>query len=245
MMNNVSKKEKKIREIGGSLRSDYNRLRDIVSYVNTHFFPLFALMGFYHPEEKDMVIDAVVSEDIYSGAEKLYIETGMKNVESGKIGIEKLLSSRILQREYSTPEEKERKYKGKIHRALIFRYRKIEDTFKKEYNPPFPYFYKLPIKMFRDALSLTSEGFIIDAEKFIEVYTDYMEASTSATGKQHREIADAINRFFNGSVMITDKELERYFVLDNGIIKVNPRSVNTESYLRLGYKGKVKISKVK
>ena len=53
-----------------------------------------------------------------------------------------------------------------------------------------------------------------------------------------------LNKFFNGSVEITQKELEKYFIIECGAVKPNPKSINKTDYARLGKrviaKGKVK-----
>ena len=55
------------------------------------------------------------------------------------------------------------------------------------------------------------------------------------TGEQpfHRPSLTA-NKFFNGAFPITQKELDNYFILEDGIVKVRHTSVNLESYSRLG-----------
>ena len=179
----------------------------------------------------------------YYWAKEAYIAKETEKIASGKLNIEKVLSQKTLKKEFPTPEEKEKVYNREIHRALVYRYNKIEDTFRKRYKPSLRGFFKYPIKVCGKALSLTSEGFVIDVEKFIEIYGDYLEANDSQTGKQHQEAADAINRFFNGQVEITDKEMERYFILEDGIVKPNPKSINREGYIRLGYRGKTKVNK--
>ena len=47
-------------------------------------------------------------------------------------------------------------------------------------------------------------------------------------------VAETINKFFNGSVAITQKELSKYFILEDGKVKENPNSINIKDYARLG-----------
>ena len=232
----LSKEEKRVKSIGGKFEDDFYTFRDSVAFINQNYIPLFYLLGFNHPEDKDIIIDCLLSGDslVYS-AKKAYIENGMERVASGKLSLEKLLTKRLLIKEYPTPEEREKRLKTAAHKALTFRYKKLKEIWEKEYEPPlYNSFAKLPLQICREALSLSEEGLIIDLDKFIEIYKDHLKASGSKRGKLHQEAADAINRFFNG-VEITYKEMERYFILSNGVIKPNPNSMNTESYLRLGH----------
>lgn len=240
---NLSQAEKRIVKIGGALERDFHHLCNILHSVNTDYFPLFYLMEFDNPEDKDIVIDILLGSNIFYGAKAAYIARGEERVASGELRLESLLSKRTLNKEYPTPEEREKVFKREVHRALTFRYNKIEETFHKEYRPSLTGFYKYPLKVCRGALSLSSEGFTIDGDKFIEIYKDYMEASGSQTGKLHQAAADAINRFFGGQVEVTDKELERYFILEHGIMKPNPKSINSEDYMRLGYRPELEENK--
>jgi hypothetical protein len=232
----LPQEEKRVKRIGGKFEGDYLTFRDSVAFINENYIPLFYLLGFNHPEDKDIIIDCLLSgESIAYSAKKAYIEKGMERVASGKLSLEKLLTKRLLIKEYPTPEEREKRLKTAAHKALTFRYKKLKEIWEKEYEPPlYNSFAKLPLQICREALFLSEEGLIINLDKFIETYTDHLKASGSKRGKLHQEAADAINRFFNG-VEITYKEMERYFILSNGVIKPNPNSMNTESYLRLGH----------
>ena len=93
---------------------------------------------------------------------------------------------------------------------------------------------KSALEILRTTLFITPERIEIDGEKFVEVYTDYLAADESETKKIHEQAAEAINRFFNGAFPITQKELSKYFILEYGTVKVNPKSVNLTDYARLG-----------
>lgn len=231
------KTEAKIRKIGGKLEEDYFRFRNIVDNLNEVYFPLFYLMGFNKPEYTDKVIDILLANSILQRAKQTYIEVKTERVESGKLKLEKVLSKKTLNKEYPTPEAKEKVFKREIHRALVYRFNEIRDTYFKEYgNDMILGFYKFPLKILRKAISLSPEGFILDANKFIDIYEDYLEAHGSEGEKLHKEAVDAINRFFGGAVEITSEEMDRYFIIEYGAVKQNPKSINRESYLRLGYK---------
>jgi len=232
--------EKKIRKIGGALSSDYRYLYQVVEVINMYYFPLFYIIGFRSPEDTEIVVDILLKSCILKAAKEAYIARKTEKIESGKIKIEKLLTKRWFEKEYSTPEEKEKTFQREIHRALSTKYKKLEDYFIKEYHFTPIGFFKLPLKIFGKALSLTSEGLKINEEEYMELYWDYLEANNSQTGKLHQEAADAINRFFGGKVEITSKEMDRYFIIEDGIVKTNPNSINKEGYLRLGYRGKTK-----
>jgi hypothetical protein len=235
--NDIFKNEVRIRKIGGRLLSDYYTFRNSVVFVNENYIPLFYLLGFNHPEDRDIIIDCLLNSSITIAAKRAYIAKRMEQAASGKLKLEKLLSKRTLTKEYDTPEEKEKVFKRATHRALVFRYNKIEDIWKEEYKPylyGYGSFTKLPLKLCREALSLSEEGLYIDVDKFIGIYSDHLKASGSKRGKLHQEAADAINRFFGGAVEITDKEMKMYFSLSNGIVIPNPTSINEEGYLRLG-----------
>jgi hypothetical protein len=232
--------EKKIRKIGGALESDFRQFRQLVQTINAYYFPLFYLVGFRSPEYTDKMVEVLLSNYILKRTKEAYIDRKTEEIESGKIKLEKLLTKRWFEMEFSSPEEKDKTFKREIHRALSTRYNKLEDYFIKEYHFVPTGFFKLPLKIFGKALSLTSEGFKINEEEFTNMYWDYMEAHESQTGKLHQEAANAINRFFGGKVEITNKELDRYFIIEDGIVKTNPKSINKEGYLRLGYRGKTK-----
>lgn len=238
MGNPKNQGEAKIRKIGGALESDYYQFCELIETINRIYFLLFELMGFNSPEDTDMAIDILLKDNIIHGAKEIYIERETERIRDGRIKLDNVLSERTLNRAYKTTEEKESVFKREIHRALAFRYQKIRTAFTNERGLCFASINKYPLKICGKALSLTSEGFVVDGEKFMEIYGDYLEANDSQTGNQHQEAAEAINRFFGGQVEITEEELRRYFVIEYGIVKPNPQSINREGYMRLGYRGK-------
>ena len=237
--------EKCISRIGGALKQDFDHLSNILYMINTEYFPLFYLMDFDKPENKDIVIDILLDNCLFHRARAEYIARGEENVASGKLRLERVLSERTLNKEYKTPEDREKAYKREAHRVLSRRFTEIEKTFRKESRIPLQGFYKYPLKVCREALTLSSEGIDIDGKKFIEIYQSYLEASKSQTGKLHQEAADAINRFFGGVLEVTETELKKFFILEDGIMKPNPKSINIEGYMRLGYRPKLATKKKK
>lgn len=235
--------ERRIKKIGGALDRDYRYLCGVVETINADYFPLFSLLGFTSPEDTDIVIETLLKDYIFIGAKEMYIARETERINTGKLKLENILTKRTLNKEYPTSEERDRAIQKEIHRALAFRYNKIEQYFRKEFGYSLGSFNKFPLKICRKALSLSSEGFTINEERFIEIYGDYLEANGSQTGKHHQEAADAINRFFNGQIQITESELEKYFVIEHGLVKPNPKSINREYYLRLGYSGSSNTTK--
>ena len=129
---------------------------------------------------------------------------------------------------------------------LSFLYNKIRDNaHKKYYILDWRSYRGKQLKILKEALYISDGKIQIDEDKFIEVYGSFIKASESELMKQHQAAADGVNKFFGGAVPITDKELERYFMIEDGIMKVNPLSVNIESYSRLGSRKKIRIVKVK
>lgn len=87
--------------------------------------------------------------------------------------------------------------------------------------------------IFFDAIRFSpEEGLTVDIPSFAEIYRSQTEAEQSETYKKHLAAAEAVNSFF-GNMVITDKEMERYFDLYGGKVRPNPKSVNVESYMRL------------
>ena len=236
--------EKRVRRIGGALASDYYSLRQMIATINADYSPLFDLMEFNSPEHTDRAIDILLGNSLSRSAREEYIDFWEEKVASGEIKVEQLLSKRLLNKEYPTPEDKEKEYKREIHRALSTRYTQIDKCFRKKYGYMQRRYNKLPLKICREALSLVPGGFIIDADKFVEIYGDFLEAHNSQIGKQHLEAAEAINRFFGGKVEVTEIELKKYFIIENGVLKPNPKSITSHNYMRLGYRGEPTTDKI-
>ena len=222
--------EKKIAKIGGRLLSDYCHLKNIVDMVNSNYIPLFQIMGMDQPEDKDSIINALVNGySFMERAKNAFIETYTKKIS-----------------ELPDPEAEKKRIDREIHRNLCFKFNELKGYYEKEFNY-YSFFLqgysKKPLELCRDTLDYTPSGIVIDADKFIEYYSSFIAADESEYRKQHQEAADGMNRFFGGAVEITSKELDRYFLLENGIVVPNPKSINIESYMRLGYKVTTKTNK--
>lgn len=98
----------------------------------------------------------------------------------------------------------------------------------------------MALKVCRDALSLSSNGFVIDVEEYIRIYEEFIRLDESIIRRQQQAAADAINEFFNGKAKVTREDFDKYFIIENGVVKPNPDSINTKDYMRLGYRGKAK-----
>ena len=230
--------QRKIARIGGRLSADYYHLQGVIEMLNDNVIPLFQLLGMDEPGDKEDVIDALIGNSSFlSLAKNIFIANMTKKVTEGKIKKEKILSKMTLGKSLSDPEAEKQRIERELHRKLCFKYNEVQSYYIKNYcyYSISSYSYCKPaLKICRDALEYSSSGLSINEEKFIELYSSYIEADESDRRKQHQEAADGINRFFGGAVEITDKELERYFMIENGILKPNPLSVNIESYMRLG-----------
>lgn len=229
--------QRRISKIGGRLSTDYYHLQGAIEMLNDNVIPLFQLLGMDEPGDKDDIIDALTGRNSFLiMSRSIFIANITKKVTEGKIKKEKILSKITLGKSLSDPEAENQRIERELHRKLCFKYNKVKSYYVKNYSYGIaPCSYCTPaLKICRDALEYSPSGLSINEEKFIELYSSYIEADESDRRKQHQEAADGINRFFGGAVEITDKELERYFMIENGILKPNPLSVNIESYMRLG-----------
>ena len=238
--------QRRISKIGGRLSSDYYHLQGAIEMLNDNVIPLFQLLGMDEPGDKDDIIDALTGRySFLTMSKSIYIANMTKKVTEGKIKKEKILNKITLGKSLSDPEAEKQRIERELHRKLCFKYNEVKSYYLKNYCYSIAsYSYCTPaLKICRDALEYSPSGLSINEEKFIELYSSYIKADESDKRKQHQEAADGINRFFGGALEITDKELERYFMIENGILKPNPLSVNIESYMRLGSSGSKKKNK--
>ncbi|MBQ1347904.1 MAG: hypothetical protein IIY58_00900, partial [Aeriscardovia sp.] len=138
--------------------------------------------------------------------------------------------------EKAAPEEQEKIWEKGTKYGLNNLYKKILKQYQEEYRVYWleTRHNKSALEILRTTLFITPERIEIDGEKFVEVYTDFLAADASETKKIHDQAAEAINRFFNGAFPITKEELSKYFILEYGEVRVNPKSVNLTDYARLG-----------
>lgn len=230
--------ENLVSKIGGRLEDDYTSFREAVLYVNMNYIPLFFALGINRPEDKNLIIDTLSTSGlIFKEIKNAYIIRETERIENGVAKLDSVLSSKVIGKEFDMQEDRERYINSEIHRVLAMRYKNTFKKYSSEYRPSSLSYFKIPLKVFRESLSLTSSGLEINVSQFITIYRRYIALDESDTKRLHQEAADAINRFFNGLVEITQKELERYFIIDCGIIKPNPDSITIEDYMRLGYRG--------
>ena len=238
--------EGRIRKIGGRLEKDYTRFREVILYMNDNIIQLYLFLGIDKEEYTERVLKYLPRKE--AGAGLLYIALQMEAVEAGRIKAEQILKPLTLKKLNAIPEEETEKRKKfidrEVHRTLVYRVKEALAQFKEEYRGYIDGFHtnsyysyssnSKVIELCGKCLKLTPDGLEIDVNKFIEIYTDFIAADESITKEQHQAAADGLNRFFNGSVEITQKELDRYFILEDGIVKIKNSSVNGESYGRLG-----------
>lgn len=237
-MKKVFEKESKIISIGGKMQEDYLRFRNVVVFLNENILPLYISLGFDKKNQTDMVVEAILEG--MGGAKKLFLNYWCARIKDREIPIEKVLPARTitkLKESDLSDEERNEKIDREIHRNLSFHYKKIETDYRKEYTPPLSVTYdELPIRFFKDSLILTPSGLTINIDAFIDLYGTYLSVCEGEAKLHHQAAAEAINRFFNGAVEITQKELMRYFIFEDGVIKPNLSSINKEGYMRLGYR---------
>lgn len=236
----VFEKEAKIWKIGGRIEGDYLTFRELVISLNNDIVPLFALLGFTLAD-RDKLIEILLDKSPMNSLCREYVKRITEKVDSGKIKLENILPKITLKKLAEIdepPEKKERRKETGIKRSILARYEKTKEQFQKNYNPSELVYNRRVIQILQGALNLSPSGLVIDVDKYIELYSDYLESIGSTTFKEHQEVADTINRFFGGAVPITEEELKKYFVLDCGKVIPNPEAINKEHYLRLGYKPK-------
>lgn len=233
MSQDYFKNEDKVRKIGGRLKEDYYTLKRDIEYINDYFFDFFYILNL--TDDLDLIID-ILNDGLHNLC-SVFINKTMRDIEAGKIPKDKFLALRTKAKlEKLPPEEQAVIWERETKRRLKYLYKDIYWKILKENGLSYfeTKYSRTHLEICRKALFITPSRIEIDGEKFIEVYTDYIEAEESETKKMHEQAAEAINRFFNGAVEITQKELSKYFVLEYGIVKVNPKSVNVADYARLG-----------
>lgn len=224
--------ESRIRAIGGRLEDEYYIFRKSVLIANVNYVPLFFMMGI---KDKDLIIDTLLSDTTFeAAAECVYIEHTTRMIENGEISIGSMLSKNILNKEMPTPEKKDKQIRSAIQRALLFKFKALYSTYVETYKPSAVGLSKVAFNICRESLSLNDFGFEIKVDRFISIYRERIEAEESELHKLHKKAADAINKFFGGSLKITKDELERYFVIESGLVRPNPKSINIDDYTRLG-----------
>lgn len=217
------------------MEEDYSHLKREIDYLNINFFGLLSHFGL--SEDLDTMLKALEGGKRF--LKSVFIDKVTMDVYSGKIPKEKYLSPKcIIDFESLAPEEREKAKKRErrnLHRALTFLFNKLYKEYADENKLYYiePRYNRRAIEICRKALYLTPSQIAIDVDKFIEIYKSYLAADESITKKMHQEAADALNKFFNG-LTITHKELSKYFILEYGIVRVNPKSINLEDYSRLG-----------
>ena len=227
--------ESRIKKIGGKLYIDYLTFKKDVSYINIYYFDFFSLLGL--TDDVNYIIEALQTHNVGN----VFLDKMKRDLADGKISEDKFLSSYAMKdvaRYSATDPEKARKRKeNSIRFNMNQTYKNIGEKYLKD-NKIFPF---VPMHNHKTmeicggALYVAPTQLVIDCDKFIEIYGDYLAASVSVAGQLHQKAADDINKFFNG-VEITPKELERYFITEDGVVKVNPKSVKGENYFRLGWR---------
>ena len=222
-----------VRKAGGRIEADYFNFRREIDYINENFFELFCILNL--TDDIDLIIDTL--NDGLNNLCSVFIYKTIRDIEAGKIPKDKFLSTHMKTKILSLPsEEQSTIWERETKRKLKFLYKDVYKQYIRERGLHYleTRHTKSALEILRKTLFITPERIEIDGKKFVEVYADYLAADESETRKLHEQAAESINRFFNGSVAITEKELSKYFILEYGKVKVNPNSVNLTDYARLG-----------
>lgn len=227
--------ESRIKKIGGKLYEYYLAFKKDVFYINVYYFEFFSRLGM--ADDVSCIIEALQSHKVVN----VFMDKTRRDLDVGKIPKEKFLSQcameDVVRYSSTNPEKARKREENSIRHHLNLEYKNIGEKYLKD-NKIYPFAPRHNHKamdLCGGALYVTPTQLAIDCDKFIEICGDYLAASKSETGKLHKLAANTINQFFNG-VEITPKELEKYFVLKNGIIIANPKSMSTECYIRLGWR---------
>lgn len=227
--------EQKITQIGGKVQEDYITFRSLVLFLNGNIVPLYLRLGFNEAEQTDVVLDSILEGGTF--AKRRFADYWTERAIEGTVPMERILSANAIKTigKY-TQEEREKKLRGYLSRSLSLRFTEIYKEYRRDFRPQPWTGSRYPVIVFRSSLTLSPSGLVINVNRYLELYGSYMEAYESKNQEQHQEAANAINRFFNG-IEITQEELARYFTIEYGAVKPNPKSINRNDYMRLGYKG--------
>ena len=237
------KNEYIVAKFGGNLKYDYIHFKKDIEYINLNFFELFYLLGL--ADDIDLMVDTL--NDGFLNLKETFINKVLEGIEKGRIPKYKFISARLKERLPNLPQEqREKKLLTETRRSLNVIYKDIYDKYIKENNlfGLVPNHNKEGLEFFRKALFVTPSRIEIDVKKFEQIYLSFMEANETEIRNLHEQAAEALNRFFNG-IEITQTELSNYFILEYGLVKVRPTSVNLKDYSRLGRREVLKPAKKK
>ena len=239
--------ERPLATIGGKIKADYWTLKNEVDNINRLYWGLFSVLGL------TVDIDFIITEvkNGFRGIAGAYTEKCLSDIDNGLLSIDVFAHSSAIAKEKSEmkinalpPEKREKRRLLGLKARIALKYKAIVEKYNEENGLKIipPKYDIAKLERCRSALYLTPTGIAIDVNKYIALYTDYMAGDESDTKKIHQAAADAINKFFNGAIEITQSELKKYFIISDGIIKINPQSIGKQSYARLGTR-KYKLKK--
>ena len=73
-MRDIFEGESKIRKIGGRVEDDYYSFANSVLFVNANIIPLFFMLGFNHPEDKDFIVGFLSESVARNKIKEAYID---------------------------------------------------------------------------------------------------------------------------------------------------------------------------
>lgn len=203
-----------VKEIGGRLYDAFVMIERELESINEDYFPLLKYLGLSDDVQK--LVDILNSVSLEDAIKAAYTNKEKVNIN------------------FSEDAEQAKREKIAFSGKISLYLRRVFKEYTEQTNILlYPTHNKRVLEAYREALYTTPKGICINAEKFKEIYFSRLEAEKSDTKKLHEEIAEKIMCFFNG-VPITKEELSRYFILDGGVVTINPKSVNAQDYARLG-----------
>jgi len=222
----IKQNRDKIRKIGGCVYDVYSHLQRYVDKINDGVLSLWKLANI--PTDIPLFIEA------YFNGDKV-IKDRYLEVEFARF-VDRLKAN--------DPEATERyaKYKGSAMRP-----HNADMQIKKQINKRFQELRagkrirfeqsclskSVLMVHFENALLFDSDkGLYIDADLFLQIYTDIAKGKESDKHKQHEDAAKAMNAFF-GRCPVTFEEIQRYFIIYAGRLEINPKTENLQSYVRL------------
>lgn len=228
------KGENKVRIVGGKLRDDFYTLKRDIDNVNSHYFTLLYILGL--SDDTNLVFETL--NNGFRNLCSVFIEKAITDMKAGKIPKNKFLSEQMVKKiEKQSLPEQETTWNREVRRSLKAIYKEIVAKYRADYGIYYfePILARNAFKIFRKALFVNEDrkSLGIDVNKYLEIYKSYMIAEESGTKILHEQAAEAVNKFFNG-VEITQRELSKYFIIEDGIVKIQPTSINPSDYSRLG-----------
>lgn len=243
---NTQYTEYKISRIGGKLAADWQTVKTDIANINRYLFGFIDVLGLTGVSI-ETIINAIKTQ--FSSLRAAYYDKIYNDVKLGIIKKEDYTGAVRMEKLKTlsfTPEQMEKEKRKDITNIRQYaqrKYNKMAENYFGCMNMKdlIPKRNARTFEICREAFNITATEITIDIDKFVRIYLDYLRADESNIKQMQMEAAAAINRFFNGTIEVSERELNRYFIFEDGIMKINPDSVNIQSYSRLGFRS-IKIN---